>query len=312
MSLSINEIYNRFKGTKKSLGQKSEGSFKELERFLNFMKAREEKFLTYKVCSSFLEMRKKTLGDYALQQCYETIRHFSKWANLVDGRNECLPKRRRRLKGRRVPIILNDQQVAQIAAKMLSSRSSRPFSAYTYSILVCLLYVTGMRVSEAFIQLRDADVNLESKFIYVNQGKVTRDRYIPITDLTAKMLAAYRKNRDERFPNHRDKFFLIQSGTPGDASSFRRVFARVTGELGFRSLNQKGYETRSLLPHDLRHSFATNTLSRLHSESSDVNEQLSKLSIILGHHSIRETYWYIEIVPDLLAKVMNRRFRNAR
>ena len=126
------------------------------------------------------------------------------------------------------------------------------------------------------------------------------------------MLAAYRKNRDERFPNHRDKFFLIQSGTPGDASSFRRVFARVTGELGFRSLNQKGYETRSLLPHDLRHSFATNTLSRLHSESSDVNEQLSKLSIILGHHSIRETYWYIEIVPDLLAKVMNRRFRNAR
>ena len=257
-------------------------------------------------------MRKTTVSDYTLQQIYLTIRHFSQWASLVNSKNELLPKKRRRLKGRRVPIIVNDDQVAQIVSRMRTSRSSRPFSAYTHSTLVGLLYVTGMRITEAFINLSDADVNLEDNFIYVREGKAARDRYIPISVSTSKMLVAYRNAREELFPNQRDKFFLIQSGVPCDATSFRRVFARITGELGFRDLNQKGYETKSLLPHDLRHSFATNSLSRLHDKDLDVDEQLSKLSIILGHYSIRETYWYIEIVPDLLAKVMNRRFRNAR
>lgn len=312
MSPSINEIFTQFCETKKRMGQKSEGSFREIERLLDFMTARGEPFITYRICASYLEVRKKTLRAYSLQQCYLTIRQFSKWAHLVNVRNELLPNKRRRLKGRRVPIILNDEQVENIISRMRKTCKYQPFSAYTYSTLVALLYVTGMRITEAFINLTDMDVNLEDNFIYVKEGKAARDRYIPITDSTAGMLASYRKAREAIFPNCRNRFFLIHSGAPYDATSFRRVFARVTGELGFRDLNQRGYETTSLLPHDLRHSFATNTLLRLHNEGLDVDEQLSKLSIVLGHHSIRETYWYIEIVPDLLAKVMNRRFKNAR
>lgn len=312
MSVSIREISDQFKNAKIRSGQKSTGNFKEIDRLMSFMSKRGKNFLTYNICSSFLSARKRTISDYGVQKSYQSLRQFSRWANLVDSRNEVLPKKRSRLNGRRKPNIITAVQASKIIEVIRNSASSRPFSAYTYSILVGLLFVTGMRVTEALINLSDADVNLEDNFIYVKASKAARDRYVPITPSTSRMLAEYRKNREERFPNQRDKFFLIQFGEPRCASSFRRVFARATSELGYRSKTQKGYNSRSLLPHDLRHSYATNTLLRLHSAGLNMDEQLSKLSIVLGHYSIRETYWYIEIVPDLLALVMERRFRNAR
>jgi len=223
-----------------------------------------------------------------------------------------LPRRKRRLNGRRIPIIVNDQQVSQIVEKMRGTCVQRPLSALAYSTLIGLLYVTGMRISEALINLTDEDVNLQDNYVYVCEGKAARDRYIPITSSTSKMLADYRKAREKRFPNRKDRFFLIHTGAVNKAHSFRKIFARVTSELGYRQTGQEGYEPTALVPHELRHSYATNTLSRFHRDNLDIDEELPKLSMILGHESIKETYWYIEAVPELLATIIKRRTKNAR
>jgi len=120
------------------------------------------------------------------------------------------------------------------------------------------------------------------------------------------MLSEYRSIREKRFPYQRDRFFLLHTGPAKGAGSFRRLFSQVTSELGYRSSNQKGYKSSSLIPHDLRHSFATNSLSKFHLLGLNIDKELPKLSMVLGHQSIKETYWYIESIPDLLAIILNK------
>lgn len=306
MSVPLSEIFDEFVDAKTRSGQTSNDNFLEIERYLKFQKSRGKKYLTYSSCLEFHLERKKTLSDYSLQESYHKLRHFSKWASLIDKNNEKLPKRRRRINGRRTPVIIDHNQVTEIIIGLRKTCVQRPLSAHAYSTLVGLLYVTGMRISEALINLSDEDVNLEEGYIYVQASKATRDRYILITESTSKMLANYRTAREIQFPGQRDRFFLIHTGAPKGAGSFRRLFARVTSELGYRSSSQKGRKASSLVPHDLRHSFATNMVSKFHDEGLDIKEELPKLSMVLGHQSIKETYWYLESIPDLLAIILNK------
>ena len=307
MSIPLREIYNQFRSAKIRGGQKSKTSFSEIERFLGFLESSEFSSLTQKAFNDFLEIRRETLGDYAAQQCYQTIRHFSKYAHVVNSENERLPKKRRRLKGRRIPNILSAHQVAVIIAEMDKTCSGRPLSARTYSTLVGLLYVTGMRISEALVGLSDADVNLDENFIYVAPGKSPTDRYVPITEKTSAKLAEYRELRERYFPGQSKRFFMLHTGAPRCAASFRTIFNKVTAELGYRAKDQKGYEGRALVPHDLRHSYATRKVLEFHRAKLNVNSELPKLATILGHESSRETYWYIQSVPEIAAEILKIR-----
>ena len=187
----------------------------------------------------------------------------------------------------------------------------RPLSAHTYSTLVGLLCVTGMRISEALIHLKDADVDLENRYIYVRASKAARDRYVPITQCTADRLAEYRRIREKCFPGEQDRFFLIHQGRIRSAEAFRRIFANVTAKLGYRSKDQIGRVSTSLVPHDFRHSFATNSLMRIHEEGLDVESEIPKLTMILGHERPRDTYHYIQAMPELLALILRRSSPNA-
>jgi integrase len=55
--------------------------------------------------------------------------------------------------------------------------------------------------------------------------------------------------------------------------------------------------------HDLRHTFAVQTLLRWHREGLDVNAWLPRLSTYLGHANPSSTYWYLTASPELMALV---------
>lgn len=97
---------------------------------------------------------------------------------------------------------------------------------------------------------------------------------------------------------------------PKSANVFNGLFNQATCKLGYRSAEQVGYDTKSLVPHDLRHSFATNSLHRFHREGLDLKSEIPKLSVVLGHYSVRETYWYIESIPELLAIILRQGAKN--
>ena len=58
--------------------------------------------------------------------------------------------------------------------------------------------------------------------------------------------------------------------------------------------------------HDLRHSFATNTLIEHIRAGGDVDQMMPVLSTWLGHVSPESTYWYLSNTPELAAALAER------
>jgi integrase len=58
--------------------------------------------------------------------------------------------------------------------------------------------------------------------------------------------------------------------------------------------------------HDLRHSFAINTLIGWYHNGDDIDARLPALSTYLGHRDPRSTYWYLSAAPELLALAAKR------
>ena len=59
-------------------------------------------------------------------------------------------------------------------------------------------------------------------------------------------------------------------------------------------------------PHDLRHTFAVNTLLDWYRDGGDVQARLPLLSTYLGHVDPAGTYWYLSAAPELLALAAGR------
>ena len=53
--------------------------------------------------------------------------------------------------------------------------------------------------------------------------------------------------------------------------------------------------------HDLRHTFAVRRLLRWYEEGLDVGPRMLSLSTYLGHVKLKDTYWYLTAIPELMA-----------
>jgi integrase/recombinase XerD len=58
--------------------------------------------------------------------------------------------------------------------------------------------------------------------------------------------------------------------------------------------------------HDLRHSFAVQALMRWYRDGADVQSNLPKLAIYMGHVSIASTIYYLRFIPALAALASER------
>jgi integrase len=58
--------------------------------------------------------------------------------------------------------------------------------------------------------------------------------------------------------------------------------------------------------HDLRHTFAVNSLIEAYRQGADVDARLAALSNYLGHVDPANTYWYLTASPELMAIVSDR------
>lgn len=58
--------------------------------------------------------------------------------------------------------------------------------------------------------------------------------------------------------------------------------------------------------HDLRHSFAVQTLIDWHRSGADIGAHMPILSTYLGHVSPSGTYWYLSAAPELMALAAER------
>jgi integrase len=211
---------------------------------------------------------------------------------------------------RRPPYIYSDDEVYRLIRAAEKLPSPTGLRAWTYTTLIGLLAVTGMRHGEALALDRD-DIDLETGVITIRRTKCRKARLVPVHDTTRDQLQRYGCRRDRVHRSPRSKAFLVsERGHRLVQATTQHTFVVLSRQLGLRAPAQShGHGPRL---HDLRHRLAVTTLMRWYRAGGVVDAQLPILSTYLGHTKVSDTYWYLSAVPELVCLAMACLERKAR
>jgi integrase len=82
-------------------------------------------------------------------------------------------------------------------------------------------------------------------------------------------------------------------------NTVRHVFGRLVRSLG---IARGGGQPRPRL-HDLRFYFANQALTNGPEDHTGISRHMVALTTYLGHSDVRNSYWYLEATPTLLARI---------
>ena len=226
----------------------------------------------------------------------QTVLRFARHLQAEEPRHEVPPRgvfRRRRT--RPTPYIWTPQEVTlllQATARLKPQDSLRP---HVYSTLFALLYVTGLRISEALALEFD---DLDSDTLLIRETKFKKNRRIPLHQTTIVALQRYLACR-RRVTTEHELMFISVRGRRLDRSSVGWVFRRLLKTIGLNS----GEQRRRPRIHDLRHTFASRALETCPEGRDNIGRHMMALSTYLGHTHISDTYWYLEASPALMRDI---------
>lgn len=220
----------------------------------------------------------------------DAVRRLAKYLALTDRKTEVPP---RHLFGPSKepypPFIYSAEQISKLL--VAAGRLPGKLRPHTYQTLLALLACTGLRVSEA-LRLKVAEVDLQQGLLQVREGKFGQSRWVPLHPSALRPLQAYQRQRQRYFPLA-DHFFTSESGARLAYSTVHLVFSRLR-----QKIDHAGRLPRI---HDLRHTHACRVLQRWQASRRGAGNRALILSRYLGHLHLRDTYWYLHALPELMA-----------
>lgn len=231
------------------------------------------------------------------------VRRFAEYLSAMNPRTEIPPQELLPYRShRKPPYIYTDVEILNLirAAKQLPPPGG--LQAQTYSTLIGLIAVTGMRMSEP-IGLDRNDVDLKEGVLTVRKTKFGKSRLVPLHPSTTERLCEYARLRDRLCPNPQSpSFFVSERGTRLTDDTVRRWFVILSRKIGLRGPK----DSHGPRLHDLRHGFAIKTLLDWYRAGVDVDRHMPVLATYLGHRHVADTYWYISAAPELLRQATMR------
>ena len=228
------------------------------------------------------------------------IRLFTSRARLLDPRTEVPPPRLLPARSTRpTPFIYTD---AQLGALLDTADQLRPrFRAVTFRALLSLQAATGIRTGEA-IGLNVNDVELDQQTLTVT-GKYGKTRMLPLHPTVADGLTNYLATRRGLLPAaHCPALFISSRGTRLGPGSIHPTFRALADQAG---LTAASTASRPRL-HDMRHTFAVNTMLEAYRSGADPAATLPLLATWLGHADPGDTYWYLTGTAEVMAAATER------
>jgi integrase/recombinase XerD len=231
------------------------------------------------------------------------VRQFAQYVSCLDSRTEIprrglLPHHFRRP----TPYIYRDEEVHRLVQTAGHVQSPKGLKGATLSTLFGLLAVTGMRVGEA-IGLDRSDVDFNQSLIIVHRAKGNTSRLVPLHPSTRGELESYAQLRDQICSRPSSlSFFISEEGHRLLYCTINYWFLRICRQIGLRGANDRPVPRL----HELRHRFAIKTMLAWYSSNANVEIHLPELATYLGHIHVRDTYWYLSAVPELLQLVTKR------
>ena len=285
---------------RRALGTKLQEPASTLSQFVDFLESRGTEFITTELALRWA-MQPNNVQRATWARRLSMVRRFATWLSAADPRTQIPPHRlicgRRR---RNPPHIFTDHEVQDLMVEASRLCSSKRLRAHTYETLIGLLATTGLRPGEV-LALGRPDVNLQTGILSIRETKFGKSRFVPVHDSTRIALMCYAQRRDRLGLHIRtDAFFVTETGSPLEASTVRRTFAKLSQAVGLRPKGVRKRIGRGPRLQDFRHTFATRKLVEWYQAGLDVERELPKLSTYLGHSDVAHTYWYISAVPELL------------
>ncbi len=233
-----------------------------------------------------------------------TVRGFLRHLAAVDGATEVpAPGLLGSTGHRKPPHIYSDQEIAdllQATAELVPAGGLRP---RCYATLFGLIACTGLRISEA-VALACADVDLADGSLTVRAGKRGRMRLVPLHPSALVPLRDYAAERERRYgpPDDGQAFFRTDRSDRVSYNAANSTFTALRRQLGWTADGR----TRAPRIHDLRHRMVVRRIQAWHESGVDVDRKIAVLATYLGHVEVRELYWYLSAVPELMSIIANR------
>jgi integrase len=207
---------------RRGLGYKLEEAQKLLSDFVSYLERHNSSFVTTKLSLEWATLTPTVASLNRKSTRLSVVRGFAKYLRAFDARTEVTSQELLPRCSKRVPPNLySDKDIVELlkAAKQLCT----PVQAGTYSTLIGLLAVTGMRIGEA-IALNRTDIDWDNKLL-VGESKFGKSRELLLHPTTLDALRAYAKIRDQAFANlPTPSFFVSLRGERLIYSNVRKSF----------------------------------------------------------------------------------------
>jgi integrase len=166
--------------------------------------------------------------------------------------------------------------------------------AETMATVIGLMASTGMRVSEA-LGLNRGSLDAKNLELTVT-GKGGACRLLPVQATTITALQRYIATSRKLVPTRTESLFVNLKGIRPLRNNIEKAFRVITADCTWAT----GPGSREPRLHDLRHTFAVNTLIDAHRDGTGVEARIAALAAYLGHVNPTSTYWYLSASPELL------------
>ena len=199
----------------------------------------------------------------------------------------------------RRPVIIEPSQIEKVIAIAdgLASTANSPLLPRVMHLAIVILYTAGLRRGE-LTRLTVGDAEPQAGVLQVRASKFHKSRLVPLSSDAREALRAYLRHRLAPPFDTRPGAPLLCCGPHGRHGYTGAGLGEAVNRL-FVAAQVLDAEGRRPRVHDIRHSFAVQALMRWYRDGADVQSNLPRLAMYMGHVSVVSTAHYLHFVPTM-------------
>lgn len=204
------------------------------------------------------------------------------------------------------PVIVSPEAIARMlgAADAVLATPDSALRPQVLRLATALLYSAGLRRGE-LLRLQLGDVDARNTVLRIQESKFHKSRWVPLSSDASTELRRYLLHRQQQWGSQPPEAPLLCHGTRRCSGYTGTGLSTGLHEL-MDAAAVRGWDGRRPRVHDLRHSFAVQCLLRWYRQGADVQSQLPRLAMYMGHVSIVSTAYYLRWIPELAQAASDR------